>query len=99
MQKTNNFIKYAYLEKISWRKEFKGRLQSVYGTALASKELTGKQPPEVILSSGSRDLYMELLNSFLFLSPCTPILSYYTPLTLYSYIFRNFEGEIKSNRS
>ena len=47
MHKTNNFIKYSYLEKISWRKEFKGRLQSVCGTALAPKELTGKQPLEV----------------------------------------------------
>ena len=97
MHKTNNFIKYSYLEKISRRKEFKGRLQSVCGTALAPKELASKQPLKVILSSGSRDLYMEL-NSFLFWSLCTPILSYYTPLTLYSYIYRNFEVKIKSNR-
>ena len=81
MHKTNSFIKYFYLEKISWRKEFKGRLQSVRGTALAPKELTGKQPLEVILSSGSKDLYMEL-NSFLLLSLFTPILSYYTLLTI-----------------
>ena len=75
MHKTNSFIKYFYLEKISWRKEFKGRLQSVCGTALAPKELTGKQPLEVILSSGSKDLYMEL-NSFLLLSlyPYTQLL-------------------------
>ena len=72
MHKTNNFIKYAYLEKISWRKEFKGRLQTLCGTALASKESTGKQPLEVIPSSGSRDLYMEL-NSFPLLSLFTPI--------------------------
>ena len=79
MHKTNSFIKYFYLEKISWRKEFKGRLQSVRGTALAPKELTDKQPLEVILSSGSRDLK---LNSFLLLSLFTPILSYYTLLTI-----------------
>ena len=72
MHNTNNFIKYSYLEKISWRKEFKGRLQSVCGTALTPKELTGKQPLEVILSSGSKDLYMEL-NSFPLLSLFTPI--------------------------
>ena len=79
MHKTSSFIKYFYLEKISWRKEFKGRLQSVCGTALAPKELTDKQPLEVILSSGSRDLK---LNSFLLLSLFTPILSYYTLLTI-----------------
>ena len=90
MHKTNNFIKYAYLEKISWRKEFKGRLQSVCGTALAPKELTDKQPLEVILSSGSRDLYMKL-NSFLLLSLFTPILSYYTLLTIYSGIYRKMK--------
>ena len=81
MHKTNSFIKYFYLEKISWRKEFKGRLQSVRGTALAPKELTDKQPLEVILSSGSKDFSMEL-NSFLLLSLFTPILSYYTLLTI-----------------
>ena len=90
MLKTNNFIKYSYLEKISWRKEFKGRLQSVRGTALAPKELTGKQPLEVILSSGSRDLYMKI-NSFLLLSLFTPILSYYTLLTIYSGIYRKMK--------
>ena len=43
--------------------------------ALAPKELAGKQPLKVILSSGSKDLYMEL-NYFLLLSLFTPILSY-----------------------
>ena len=90
MLKTNNFIKYSYLEKISRRKEFKGRLQSVRGTALAPKELTDKQPLEVILSSGSRNLYMKL-NSFLLLSLFTPILSYYTLLTIYSGIYRKMK--------
>ena len=90
MLKTNNFIKYSYLEKISWRKEFKGRLQSVCGTALAPKELTGKQPLEVILSSGSKDFSMEL-NSFLLLSLFTPILTYYTLLTIYSGIYRKMK--------
>ena len=75
MHKTNNFIKYAFLEKISRWKQFKGRLQSVCGTALAPKELAGKQPLKVILSSESKDLYMEL-NYFLLLSLFTPILSY-----------------------
>ena len=90
MYKTNNFIKYAFLEKISWRKEFKGRLQSVCGTALAPKELTDKQPLKVTLSSGSKDLYMEL-NYFLLLSLFTPILSYYTLLTIYSGIYRKMK--------
>ena len=102
MLKTNNFIKYSYLEKISWRKEFKGRLQSVRGTALAPKELTGKQPLEVILSSGSKDFSMEL-NSFLLLSLFTPILSYCTLLTIYSGIYRKMKTiesqiKVKTNR-
>lgn len=87
MHKTNNFIKYSYLEKISWRKELReapiGMWNCDSSKGIDWQTATGSYPVFGIY----RDLYMEL-NSFLLLSLFTPILSYYTLLTIYSGIYR-----------